>query len=72
MPPMTPLNRLFDHFLPPHEHSAARRFLVSGAAWFVVGTVWGLLGAMHLAAPEVFTGIPWLEFGRIRPAHTTV
>ncbi|MBM3473778.1 MAG: cytochrome-c oxidase [Armatimonadetes bacterium] len=69
---MTPLNRLLDQFLPAHEHSAARRFLVSGAVWFCAGTLWGLIGAMHLAAPDFFRGIPWLEFGRIRPAHTTI
>jgi cytochrome c oxidase cbb3-type subunit 1/cytochrome c oxidase cbb3-type subunit I/II len=69
---MTPLNRLADHILPPNELSASRRFLVSGAVWFVVGTGVGLLGAMHLAAPEVFAGLSWLEFGRIRPVHTTV
>lgn len=69
---MTPLNRLADHILPPHEYSAARRWLLTGAVWFCVGTLWGLAGAIHLAAPDFWRGIPWLEFGRIRPAHTNV
>jgi cbb3-type cytochrome c oxidase subunit I len=69
---MTPINRLVDHLLPPHADSAARRWLLTGAVWFCVGTLWGLIGAIHLAAPDLFGGLPWLEFGRIRPAHTTV
>jgi len=56
--------------LPDTEYSASRRFFVSSAVWFCVGTLWGLLSAMALVAPDLFAGIPWLEFGRIRPAHT--
>ena len=59
-------------FLSTDEHSAARRYLVSSAVWMAVGTLWGLVGAIHLTAPDVFANIPWLEFGRIRPAHTNV
>ena len=57
-------------FLSDAELSASRRFLISGAVWFCVGTLWGLVGAISLFAPDFFAGIPWLEFGRIRPAHT--
>ena len=49
---MTLINRVTDHILPPHEHSAAKRWLVTGAVWFCVGSLWGLIGAIHLAAPE--------------------
>jgi len=70
--PMTLINRVADQILPPEENSAARRWLVTGAVWFVVGTVWGLIGAIHLIAPDLFGGIAWLEFGRIRPAHTNI
>lgn len=58
--------------LSKEEHSAARRYLVSSAVWMAVGTLWGLIGAIHLTAPDLFADIPWLEFGRIRPAHTNV
>ena len=58
-------------FLSDRENSASRRFLVSGAVWFAVGTLWGLVGAIALTAPDLFHDIPWLEFGRIRPAHVT-
>jgi cbb3-type cytochrome c oxidase subunit I len=58
--------------LSDEEHSAARRYLISSAVWMVVGTLWGLAAAIHLTAPDLFRNIPWLEFGRIRPAHTNV
>jgi cbb3-type cytochrome c oxidase subunit I len=49
--------------------SAAKAFLVSGAFWFLVGTLYGLTNAVHLVAPEFFNDIPWLVFGRTRPVH---
>jgi cbb3-type cytochrome c oxidase subunit I len=49
--------------------SAALAFLVGGSIWFVVGTLYGLLAALHLVAPELYNNIPWLVFGRIRPIH---
>lgn len=54
------------------EHSAARRCLVSSAVWMCIGTLWGLTSAIQLFAPDVIRNIPWLEFGRVRPAHTNV
>ncbi len=54
------------------EHSAARAFLVSGMFWMVVGTTYGLLGGIALAAPDLFRNIAWLEFGRVRPAHVNL
>ena len=53
------------------EHSAAKVWLVSGAVWMVVGTLAGLASAIHLVAPDAFANISWLEFGRIRPVHTS-
>ena len=49
--------------------SAALAFLVAGAAWFVVGALYGMVSAIHLVAPEFFSNIPWLVFGRERPIH---
>ncbi len=42
---------------------------MAGAVWFVIGTFYGLFSAIHLVAPEFFNNIPWLVFGRTRPAH---
>jgi cytochrome c oxidase cbb3-type subunit I len=49
--------------------SAALAFLVAGAVWFLLGTLYGLLSAIHLVAPDFFSGYGALVFGRTRPAH---
>jgi cbb3-type cytochrome oxidase subunit 1 len=49
--------------------SASLAFLAAGAVWFLVGTLYGLLSAIHLMAPEFFNNIFWLVFGRTRPIH---
>jgi cbb3-type cytochrome c oxidase subunit I len=51
------------------EGSAALAFLVAGTVWFVVGASYGLLDAIHLAAPEFFNNFGPLAFGRMRPIH---
>jgi cytochrome c oxidase cbb3-type subunit I len=50
-------------------NTAALAFIVAGAFWFVIGTLWGLTTAIHLVAPEFFNNISWLVFGRTRPVH---
>jgi cytochrome c oxidase cbb3-type subunit 1 len=49
--------------------SAALAFMIAGAAWFVVGALYGMVSAIHLVSPEFFSNIPWLFFGRERPIH---
>jgi cytochrome c oxidase cbb3-type subunit 1 len=51
------------------RNSAAVAFLIAGSAWFLIGTLYGLVDAIHLMAPEFFNNIPWLVFGRTRPIH---
>jgi cytochrome c oxidase cbb3-type subunit I len=50
-------------------NSAALAYMVMGAVWFLVGTIYGIIDATHLVAPEFFNNIPWLVFGRTRPIH---
>lgn len=50
-------------------NSSALAFIIAGSVWFVVGTFYGLFSAIHLAAPEFFSNIPALVFGRTRPIH---
>jgi cytochrome c oxidase cbb3-type subunit I len=52
-------------------HATAKLFFVSSAFWFLVGTIEGLIGAIHLAAPELLGNIPWIVMSRIRPMHTS-
>ncbi len=50
-------------------NSAALAFIVSGAFWFVLGTTYGLMLAIHLVSPEFFNNIPIFTFSRMRPVH---
>lgn len=50
-------------------NSTALAFIVTGAFWFVLGTTYGLMLAIHLVSPEFFNNIPWFAFSRLRPAH---
>jgi cytochrome c oxidase cbb3-type subunit I len=50
-------------------NSAAIAFMAAGAFWFLVGTSYGMVSAIHLLAPEFFNNISWLVFGRSRPIH---
>jgi cytochrome c oxidase cbb3-type subunit 1 len=59
-------------FLSTEEHSAARRYLVSGAAWFCLATLAGGFSAIQLFSPDALRNIPFLEFGRVRPTHTNL
>jgi cbb3-type cytochrome c oxidase subunit I len=58
--------------LPNEEHSAARRYLVSGAVWLCVAVLGGLFSAIQLFSPDTLRNIAVLEFGRVRPAHTNL
>lgn len=49
--------------------SSALAFLVAGAVWFVIGTLYGAVSAIHFVSPEFFSNIPFLTFSRERPAH---
>ena len=42
---------------------------MAGSVWLVVGTLYGLLSAIALVAPEIFNNIPELVFSRMRPIH---
>jgi cytochrome c oxidase cbb3-type subunit I len=56
-------------FIHKHDDSAARVWLFSSVFWFVVATTFGLIIASELVSPELFGGIPWLIFSRVRPSH---
>src|SRR5579875_2791473 len=52
--------------------SAALHALLSGAVWFLIGTSLGLIMSHELELPDLFEGIPWLTFSRLRPAHVNI
>ncbi len=47
-----------------------KAFFLSSALWFVMGALFGLSDATHLAAPELLPDYSWLIFSRLRPVHT--
>jgi cbb3-type cytochrome c oxidase subunit I len=51
------------------EYTAAKLWMVSGAFWLVIGTLAGLVLAVHLVSPDFFANISWLEYGRVRSVH---
>lgn len=55
-------------FIDETPGSTARRFILSGAAWFLAGTSIGMLAAIKLVAPDLVQG-RYAIFPRIRPAH---
>jgi cbb3-type cytochrome c oxidase subunit I len=51
------------------ENSASANFMLSAAVWILLGVLMGLALALEFVFPDIFRGIPWLVFGRLRQAH---
>ena len=47
-------------------------FFASAVVWLLVGTILALLASLKLHSPTFLATIPWLTFGRVRPAHLEV
>jgi cbb3-type cytochrome c oxidase subunit I len=52
------------------ENSASVNFMLTAAAWIVFGVFMGLILALQFVFPDLFRGMPWLVFSRLRQAHT--
>jgi cbb3-type cytochrome c oxidase subunit I len=52
------------------ENSASVNFMLTAAAWIVFGVLMGLTLALQFVFPDLFRGVPWLVFSRLRQAHT--
>jgi cbb3-type cytochrome oxidase subunit 1 len=44
--------------------------MLSAALWLVVGVSMGLILALEFVFPDMFRGVSWLVFSRLRQAHT--
>ena len=51
------------------KDSTARNMAVSAVCWLVVAISLGILMALEFIAPDLWAGIQWLVFPRIRQAH---
>jgi cytochrome c oxidase cbb3-type subunit 1 len=47
-------------------------FYTSAIAWLLLGTVLAMFVSIKLHAPDMFSGISFLTWGRVRPAHTNI
>lgn len=52
-----------------HTDQATRIWLYSSIVWLTIVDLFGLILASELISPNLFGGIPWLLFSRIRPLH---
>src|SRR5262249_43920801 len=52
------------------EGSASRNWLYSAIFWLTIADFVGLIAAIEMISPDFLAGIPYLEFGRLRPMHT--
>ena len=53
-----------------YDDDISRKFAIATVVWAIVGTLAGLIVAILLVLPELFSGLQWLSFGRLRPLHT--
>jgi cbb3-type cytochrome c oxidase subunit I len=50
--------------------SASANFMLTAALWLIIGVSMGLILALQFVFPDLFRGVPWLVFSRLRQAHT--
>jgi cbb3-type cytochrome c oxidase subunit I len=52
--------------------SAALHGLISGVVWMVIGVTIGFTMSNEMTSPDLFAGIPYLVFSRLRPVHVNM
>jgi len=52
------------------NYKVVRQFSIMTIVWGIVGMLVGVIIAAQLLWPELFSGISWLSYGRLRPLHT--
>ena len=55
----------------PYNEAVVRKFTIAAVFWAVVAFAVGVYIASELAWPALNFGLPWLNFGRLRPVHTS-
>jgi cytochrome c oxidase cbb3-type subunit 1 len=53
-----------------YNDKVVRQFAVMTVVWAIVGMAVGVVIAAQLIWPDLFGGVPWLSYGRLRPLHT--
>jgi cytochrome c oxidase cbb3-type subunit 1 len=57
--------------LPDYNMVVVKKFTIATIFWGIVGFLVGVYIASELAWPVLNFGLPWLNFGRLRPVHTS-
>jgi cytochrome c oxidase cbb3-type subunit 1 len=52
-----------------HEDAAVKWALWSGVAYLLLFGVFGVIAAVKFLVPDLFWGVDWMSWSRIRPAH---
>lgn len=52
------------------DDSSTRTWILSASVLLLFGVSMGFILALQFVFPDLFRGVPWLEFGRLRQAHT--
>ncbi|TWU45228.1 hypothetical protein Q31b_03990 [Novipirellula aureliae] len=53
-----------------YDDDIVRKFATATLVWAAIATIVGLIVALLLVLPNMFGGLEWLSFGRLRPLHT--
>ncbi|WP_374378456.1 cytochrome-c oxidase, cbb3-type subunit I [Thermomonas sp.] len=53
-----------------YNDKVVKQFAIATVLWGIVGMLVGVIIATQLYWPHLFEGIPWLNYGRLRPLHT--
>jgi cytochrome c oxidase cbb3-type subunit I len=54
-----------------YNEAVVKFFMVAATFWGVVGFLVGLILALQLTWPALNFDLPWTQFGRLRPVHTS-
>ena len=54
-----------------YNDAVVKKFVIATVFWAIVAFTVGVYIAAELAWPSLNFGLPWLNFGRLRPVHTS-
>jgi cytochrome c oxidase cbb3-type subunit 1 len=56
---------------PNYNYGPIQFASLAAVLWGIAGFLVGLIVALELAYPDLSMGLPWINFGRLRPLHTS-
>ncbi len=56
---------------PNYNYGPVKFSSIAAIFWGIAGFLVGLIIALELAFPDLSMGLPWINFGRLRPLHTS-